>query len=61
MKENMTRARRYITLVVLVATGLAMSAQYTETDRIASGVLSGIGLILDSQERKQQAEIHTRE
>ncbi len=61
MKENMTRARRYITLVVLVATGLAMSAQYTETDRIASGVLSGIGLILDSQERKQHAEIYARE
>ena len=57
----MKKARLYITLVVLVATGLTMSAQYTQTDRIADDVLSGINSILTSQERKQRAEIQSRE
>ena len=55
------KARFYITLVVLLATGFTMKAQYTETDRIANGVLNGLNSILDSQERKQRAEILTRE
>ena len=57
----MKKARLYITLVVLVATGLTMSAQYTQTDRIVNDVLSGLNSILSSQERKQQAEIQERE
>jgi hypothetical protein len=50
-----------MSLVVLVAMGLTMSAQYTQTDRIAHGLLNGINSVLDAQERKQRAEIHARE
>ncbi|MBO4722297.1 MAG: hypothetical protein J5629_05115 [Muribaculaceae bacterium] len=57
----MKKARFYMTLVVLVAMGLTMSAQYTQTDRIAQGVLSGVNSVLDAQQRKQRAEILSRE
>ena len=57
----MKKARFYMTLVALVAINMTMAAQYTQTDRIARGVLNGINSVLDSQERKQRAEIHARE
>ena len=57
----MKKAKFYMTLVALVAINLTMTAQYTQTDRIARGVLNGINSVLDSQERKQRAEIHARE
>ena len=57
----MKKARFLMTLVALVAMSLTMQAQYTQTDRIARGVLDGINSVLDSQERKQKAEILARE
>ena len=57
----MRKARFYMTLVALVAISLTTSAQYTQVDRIASGVLSGLNSVLQSQERKQKAEIYARE
>lgn len=57
----MKKAKFYITMVAFVAISMTMNAQYTQTDRIAQGVLNGINSVLDSQERKQRAEIQTRE
>ena len=57
----MKKVRLFMTLVALVAMNMTMYAQYTQADRIANGVLTGINSILDAQERKQQAEIQARE
>ena len=57
----MKKARFLITLVALVAMNSTMQAQYTQADRITRGVLDGINSVLDSQERKQRAEILARE
>lgn len=50
-----------VTMMALAAMWMPVQAQYTQTDRIARGVLEGINSVLDSQERKQKAEIHARE
>ena len=57
----MKKAKFYMTLLALVAINMTVSAQYTQTDRIARGVLDGLNSVLDSQERKQQAELFSRE
>ena len=57
----MKKARFLISLVALVAMNSTMQAQYTQADRITRGVLDGINSVLDSQERKQRAEILARE
>ena len=57
----MKKVRFYMTLVALVAINMTMTAQYTQTDRIARGVLDGLNSVLESQERKQKAEIYSRE
>ena len=57
----MKKARFYMTLVAALAISMTMSAQYTQTDRIAHDVLSGLNSVLQSQERKQQAELFSRE
>jgi hypothetical protein len=46
---------------MMALAAMTMSAQYTQADRIARGVLNGINSVLDSQERKQKAEILARE
>ena len=57
----MKKVKFYMALVAFVAISMSMNAQYTETERIARGVLDGINSVLDSQERKQRAEILSRE
>ncbi len=57
----MKKARFYMTLVAALVISMTMSAQYTQTDRIAHDVLSGLNSVLQSQERKQQAELFSRE
>ena len=56
----MMRTRLLIVTMMALA-AMTMSAQYTQADRIARGVLNGINSVLDSQERKQKAEILARE
>ena len=55
------RTRLLIATMMVLAAMMPVQAQYTQTDRIARGVLNGINSVLDSQERKQRAEIHARE
>lgn len=57
----MKKARFYMTLVAIVAMSMTMNAQTTEAERITRGILGGINSVLESQERKQQAEIYARE
>ena len=55
------RTRLLIATMMVLAAMMPVQAQYTQTDRIARGVLNGINSVLDSQERKQKAEIQARE
>jgi hypothetical protein len=57
----MKKVRFYMALVVLVSINMTMAAQFTEAERITHGVLSGLNSVLESQERKQKAEIQARE
>lgn len=50
-----------VTVMALAAMMMPVQAQYTEAERITHGVLNGINSVLESQERKQQAEILARE
>ena len=50
-----------VMLMALAAMWMPVQAQYTEAERIANGVLNGINSVLESQERKQRAEIQARE
>ena len=50
-----------VTVMTLAAMMMPVQAQYTEAERITHGVLNGINSVLESQERKQQAEILARE
>ena len=57
----MKKARFYMTLVALIAVNMTMIAQITEAERITHGVLSGLSSVLQSEERKQKAELFSRE
>ena len=57
----MKKARFYMTLVAILAINMTMTAQFTEAERITHNVLSGLNSVLESQERKQKAELFARE
>ncbi len=57
----MKKARFYMTLVALLAINMTMTAQFTEAERITHNVLNGLNSVLESQERKQKAELFARE
>lgn len=57
----MKKVRFYMALVVLVSINMTMAAQFTEAERITHGVLSGLNSVLESQERKQKAELYAKE
>ena len=50
-----------VTMMALAAMMMPVQAQYTQADRITHGVLSGLNSVLESQERKQRAELYAKE
>ncbi len=53
--------QKFILCALFVAMAVTATADWWETDRIVRGGLEGLGAILASQERQQQAEIFSRE
>ncbi len=52
---------KFLLTALFVAVSLTAAADWWETDRIVRGGLEGLNAILESQERRQQAELFARE
>ena len=52
---------KFFLTALFVAVSLTAAADWWETDRIVRGGLEGLNAILESQERRQQAELFARE
>lgn len=55
------RTRLLIATMMALAAIMPVRAQFTEAERITHGVLSGLSSVLQSEERKQKAELFSRE
>ena len=53
--------QKFILCALFVAMAVTATADWWETDRIVRGGLEGLNAILESQERRQQAELFARE